>query len=153
MPKTTQLVLSLRSKTGVLAGISRALADAKVNILSLSAAEAAGRGKIRLVVNKPTIAKRALRKARVRFVEEIAFAKRLSNKPGALARVTEKLARARVNIKSAYATTAGRGGATVGLSIDTVSQAENQATSSIWALAVSARRALEGRAAISLTRS
>jgi len=75
MPKTTQLVLSLRSKTGVLAGISRALADAKVNILSLSAAEAAGRGKIRLVVNKPTIAKRALRKARVRFVEEIAFAK------------------------------------------------------------------------------
>ena len=53
MPKTTQLVLSLRSKTGVLAGIGRALADAKVNILSLSAAEAAGRGKIRMVVNKP----------------------------------------------------------------------------------------------------
>jgi len=79
MPKTTQLVLTLRSKTGVLAGISRALADAKVNILSLSAAEAAGRGKIRIVVNKPTLAKRALRKARVRFVEEVAFAKRLSN--------------------------------------------------------------------------
>jgi hypothetical protein len=123
MPKTTQLVLSLRSKTGVLAGISRALADAKVNILSLSAAEAAGRGKIRLVVNKPTIAKRALRKARVRFVEEIAFAKRLSNKPGALARVTEKLARARVNIKSAYATTAGRGGATVIITVGNAAKA------------------------------
>src|SRR5882672_8413862 len=58
-------------------GIGRALADAKVNILSLSAAEAAGRGKIRMVVNKPTLAKRALRKARVRFIEEVAFAKRL----------------------------------------------------------------------------
>ena len=113
MPKTTQLVLSLRSKTGVLAGISRALADAKVNILSLSAAEVAGRGKIRMVVNKPALAKRALRKARVRFVEEVAFAKRLTNKPGALARVADRLARGGVNIKAAYATTAGRGGATV----------------------------------------
>src|SRR5215471_14523229 len=63
MPKTTQLVLSLQSKRGVLAGIGRALAEAKVNILSLSAAEAAGRGKIRMVVNKPTLAKRAVRQA------------------------------------------------------------------------------------------
>jgi len=52
MPKTTQLVLTLQSKPGVLAGISRALADARVNILSLSAAEAAGRGKIRMIVSK-----------------------------------------------------------------------------------------------------
>src|SRR5215831_4941737 len=111
MPKTTQLVLSLQSKRGVLAAIGRALAEAKVNILSLSAAEAAGRGKIRMAVNKPTLAKRALRKARVRFAEEVAFAKRVSNKPGALARVADKLARGGVNIKSAYATTAGRGGA------------------------------------------
>ena len=53
MAKTTQLVLSLKSKVGVLAGISRTLADARVNILSLSAAEAAGRGKIRMVVSNP----------------------------------------------------------------------------------------------------
>src|SRR5436853_7676693 len=111
MPKTTQLVLTLRSKTGVLAGISRALADAKVNILSLSAAEGAGRGKIRMVVNKPTLAKRALRKARVRVVEEVAFAERLSNKRGALARRAEKLARARGNLKSGHSASAGRGGA------------------------------------------
>jgi len=113
MAKTTQLVLSLKSKPGVLAGISRALSDARVNILSLSAAEVKGRGKIRMTVSNPVVAKRALRKARVRFVEEVAFAKRLRNKPGALARVVEKLARGRVNIRSAYATTTGRGGATV----------------------------------------
>ncbi|HYS18863.1 MAG TPA: ACT domain-containing protein [Candidatus Binatia bacterium] len=123
MPKTTQLVLTLQSKPGVLAGISRALADARVNILSLSAAEAAGRGKIRMIVSKPTEAKRALRKARVRFVEEPAFAKRLRNKPGALARVVEKLARARVNIRSAYATTAGRGGATVVITVSNAAKA------------------------------
>src|SRR2546426_521547 len=78
MAKTTQLVLSLKSKPGVLAGISRALADARVNILSLSAAEAAGRGKIRMTVSNPVVAKRTLRKARIRFVEEPAFAKRLA---------------------------------------------------------------------------
>jgi len=70
-----------------------------------------------MTVNNPVVAKRALRKARVRFVEEVAFAKRLRNKPGALARVVEKLARGRVNIRSAYATTTGRGGATVVLTV------------------------------------
>ena len=123
MPKTTQLVLTLQSKPGVLAGISRALADARVNILSLSAAEAAGRGKIRMIVSNPAVARRTLRKARIRFVEEAAFAKRLRNRPGALARVVEKLARARVNIKSAYATTAGRGGATVVITVSNAAKA------------------------------
>src|SRR5437870_10782345 len=123
MAKTTQLVLSLKSKPGVLAGISRALADARVNILSLSAAEAAGRGKIRMTVNNPVVAKRTLRKARIRFVEEPAFAKRLRNKPGARARVVEKLARARVNIKTAYATTTGRGGATVVITVSNPAKA------------------------------
>jgi len=117
MAKTTQLVLSLKSKPGVLAGISRSLADARVNILSLSAAEVAGRGKIRMTVSNPVVAKRALRKSRVRFIEEVAFAKRLRNKPGSLARLVEKLAKGRVNIRSAYATTAGRGGATVVITV------------------------------------
>ena len=108
MAKTTQLVLTLQSKPGVLASISRALADARVNIVALSAAEAAGRGKIRMLVNNPGGAKRALKKVKYRVSEEPAFAVRVGNKPGALARVVEKLARGRVNIKSAYATTAGR---------------------------------------------
>jgi len=123
MAKTTQLVLSLKSKVGVLAGISRTLADARVNILSLSAAEGAGRGKIRMTVSNPVAAKRALRKSRVRFVEEVAFAKRVRNKPGALARLVERLARGRVNIRSAYATTAGRGGATVVITVGNAAKA------------------------------
>lgn len=123
MPKTTQLVLTLQSKPGVLAHLSRALAAARINILSLSAAEAAGRGRIRMIVNNPAAAKRTLRKARIRFVEEPAFTKRLANKPGALARVVSKLANARINIKTAYATTAGRGGATVVITVSNPSKA------------------------------
>src|SRR5438876_2693022 len=113
MPRTTQLTVSLKSRPGVLAQLARTLADARVNIASLSADAARGRGKIRLIVNDPVKAKRALRRAKYRFSEEPAFVVRLRNKPGTLARVAGKLAKARVNIKSAYATTAGRGAAVV----------------------------------------
>jgi hypothetical protein len=113
MPRATQLTISLKSKTGVLAQLARTLADARVNITSLSAESAAGRGKIRVIVNDAVTAKRALRRGKYRFSEEPAFVVRLRNKPGSLARVAGKLAKARVNIKSAYATTAGRGAAVV----------------------------------------
>jgi hypothetical protein len=97
----------------VLAQLARTLADAGVNIASLSADAVSGRGKIRLIVNDPGKAKRALRRAKYRVSEEPAFVVRMRNKPGALARVAGRLAKARVNIKSAYATTAGRGAAVV----------------------------------------
>lgn len=117
MPRTTQLTLSLVSRPGTLAALTRSLADAGVNITALSAPEASGRGKIRLLVNDPGRAKRALRKANFRANEEPAFVVRLRNKPGALARVTARLAKERINVRSIYATTAGRGSAVVVLTV------------------------------------
>jgi len=117
MPKTTQLSLSIESRPGTLAALARTLADAGVNITALSAAEASGRGKIRLLVHDPVRAKRALRMAKYRFSEEPAFALRLRNKPGALARVSARLAKERINVRSIYATTAGRGSAMVVLTL------------------------------------
>ena len=113
MPRATQLTVSLKSKPGVLAQLAKTLADARVNIVSLSADAVSGRGKVRVIVNDAVTAKRALRRAKYRFSEEPAFVVRLRNKPGSLARVAGRLAKARVNIKSAYATTAGRGAAVV----------------------------------------
>ena len=55
-------------------------------------------------------------------MEETAFVIRMRNKPGALARVAARLARAGVNIKSVYATTAGRS-ATVVLTVGSVAKA------------------------------
>jgi hypothetical protein len=113
MPKTTQLTLSLVSRPGTLATLTRSLADAGVNITALSAPEASGRGKIRLLVNDPGRARRALRKADSRANEQPAFVLRLRNKPGALTRVAARLAKERINVRSIYATTAGRGSAVV----------------------------------------
>lgn len=123
MPRTTQLTVSLKSRPGVLAQLTRTLADAGVNIATLSADAVSGRGKIRVIVNDPVKAKRALRRAKYRFSEEPAFVVRLRNKPGALARVAQKVAKGRVNIKSAYATTAGRGSATVVFTVGSVAKA------------------------------
>ena len=123
MPRVTQLTVSLKSRPGVLAQLARTLADAGVNIASLSADAASGRGKIRVVVSDAGKAKRALRRAKYRASEEPAFVVRLRNKPGALARVAEKLAKARINIKSAYATTAGRAGATVVFTVGSAKKA------------------------------
>ena len=112
MPKTTQLTLTLESKPGVLAKISQALAGAGVNITAICAAEAAGRGKIRMVVSDAACAKEALKAAKLRCGEEQALTLTLEDRPGALARVAEKLAAAKINIKCAYATSGGMGGTT-----------------------------------------
>ena len=124
MPKTTQLTLTLESKPGVLAKICQALAGAGVNIIALCAAETAGRGKIRMVVSDPARAKDALKAAKLRCGEEPALMLTLEDRPGALARVADKLAAGKVNIKCAYATTGGAGGtATVVLSVPNVDKA------------------------------
>ena len=108
MPKTTQLVLSLESKPGVLAKLARALANAGVNMTALCASEAARRGKVRLLVSDLARAKAALKVTKYRFSEEQAVTALLENRPGTFADIAEKLAQARINIKCAYVT--GDGG-------------------------------------------
>lgn len=123
MPKITQLVRSLESKPGVLAKVARTLAD--VNIEALSAAETAGRGKVRVVVSDAARAKEALRAAKYRATEESALSVTLDNRPDALAAIAEKLAGAKVNIKSIHATTSGAGTATVVLTVPNVDKAQS----------------------------
>jgi hypothetical protein len=83
MPTATQLNLSLDNEIGTLARLSRDLANGGVNLLALS-------------------------KAGYTFaVEEVLFIE-LKNRPGALAKAVEKLARARINIRYAYATASSR---------------------------------------------
>lgn len=124
MPKTTQLVLNLESKPGVLAKVAGVLADAGVNIAGLCAGEASGRGKIRLLVSDTARAVDALKAAKYRPSQETALTLALENRPGALAIVAEKLARGKINVKCAYATTAGEGAATLVLAVGNAGKAE-----------------------------
>src|SRR5215470_5732449 len=105
MPSATQLNLQLESRTGVLAKLCRDLATGGVNLLALAAPEAdSGRGVVRLLVANPEQARNALGKAGYTFVAEEVLFVELKNRPGALAKAVEKLARAGIDIRSAYAT-------------------------------------------------
>jgi hypothetical protein len=109
MAKVTQITVSAQSKPGVLAKVAGALAAAGVNISGVCAAESGGRGKLRLVVSDVAKAKSALAAAKVRCAEEPALLLTLEDRPGTLAQVADKLGRAKINIKCAYATTGGGG--------------------------------------------
>jgi hypothetical protein len=124
MAKTTQIVVSAESKPGVLAKVSDALAKAGVNIVAVCAADAAGRGKIRLVVSDPGRAKTALGAAKIRCSEEPALVLSMDDRPGALAAVAARLAAARINIKCTYATSSGGGKVQVVLVVPNPDKAE-----------------------------
>lgn len=60
-----------------------------------------------MVLNRD-VAVRALSKAGYLFAEEQVLFLEVTNRPGALAKAVEKLARARINIRYAYATASPR---------------------------------------------
>ena len=105
--KTTQFVVPLANKPGTLARICSLLGDAQVNIIGLFVPEAKGEAQAaRVMVVDVAGARAALRKAKVRFSEEEVLDVELDNRPGAFGEFAGKLAKNRVNITHAYATTA-----------------------------------------------
>lgn len=124
MAKVTQLAVSLPNKPGALAQLCSTLGRAGVNITAIVAAEAARRGRVRVLVDNPQKGKDVLKEAKIRFSEEEVIAMELDNKPGAVGEVAGKLAQSKVNIKYAYATTSeGSAKATVILAVPNVTKA------------------------------
>lgn len=105
MARATQLNLTLPNETGSLATLCRDLASAGVNLLALSLPEGeGGTGMARLLVANKELAVHALGEAGYSFdSEEVVFVE-LKNRPGALAKAAEKLARGKVDVRYAYAT-------------------------------------------------
>jgi hypothetical protein len=102
--KAFQLALALDNETGKLATLCRNLADGGVNLLGLSAPEEHARGAVRLLVANREIASRVLTKAGYHFDVEVVIFVELKNRPGALAKAVEKLARANIDVRYLYAT-------------------------------------------------
>ena len=99
------MVVPLANKPGTLAELCSALGKAAVNIIAISAPEAKGRGRVGVMVVDLDGARAALKEAKIRFSEEEVLDIELDNKPGAFAELAAKLARAKINIRLAYATT------------------------------------------------
>lgn len=109
MPIATQLNLPLANEIGAIARLCRDLAHGGVNVLALSAPETGhDKGLVRLLVPNLELAARALTRSGYAFsVEEVLFVE-LKNRPGALAKAVEKLARNHINVRYAYATATSR---------------------------------------------
>jgi hypothetical protein len=109
MPTATQLNLSVDNEIGRFARLCRDLAHGGVNLLALSAPETGrDKGVVRLLVPNRELAERALSKAGYAFAAEEVLFVELKNRPGALAKAVEKLARAGISIRYAYATASSR---------------------------------------------
>jgi len=101
MARVTQLLIHTENKPGVLARICSELAAVAVNISAVMAAPDEPGG-IRLVATPLVTAKKVLDNLKLSYREEDAVAVRLTDRPGALGKVTRKLADKGINITYCY---------------------------------------------------
>lgn len=115
MESQVQFSIFLPNKPGVLAQVSRQLAQAKVNVIAMTMMDSSEHGVLRLVVSDADKLRAALVPLNLPTTETDVLVLEMSNKPGALADVCGQLAEAHVNISYAYCTTGVQGGRTKGI--------------------------------------
>ncbi len=98
-----QLSIRLQDEAGALARVCTELARVAVNISAIMISEAPRReAPLRLVVSSPDTAKKVLDSLQIKYSEEEVLAIRLKERPGALGRVTRKLAQQGIDIAYVY---------------------------------------------------
>jgi hypothetical protein len=102
VPEATQFTLLLENRPGTLAEVCSELAAKAVNIQAIMTSDVRGWGAVRVVVNHPEAARKVFETIGVKFTEEEVLAVRLSDRPGALGRITRKLAENEINIDYTY---------------------------------------------------
>jgi hypothetical protein len=102
MAVTVQLSVMLENKRGALAEICSELAKVAVNILALMVPDQAGVAPVRLVTNSTEAARKVFDRLGIKYTEEKVLAIRVSDRPGALGRLTRKLADHKIDVKYAY---------------------------------------------------
>ena len=101
MARVTQLLIHAEHKPGTLATICSELAKKAVNISAIMASHDHAGG-IRILATPHAAAIKVLESMGLSYREEDAIAIRLGDRPGALGKITRKLADAGVNIQYAY---------------------------------------------------
>ncbi len=101
MARVTQLMIKAENKPGTLAHLCTEMAKVAVNIQAVMAAPST-EGGIRMVAVPIATAKKVLDNLKVPYREEEAVAVRLTDRPGALGKITRKLADKGINVHYAY---------------------------------------------------
>ena len=104
-----QISIFLENKPGQLAGICRTLAQAQINIATLSLADTADFGIVRMIVDDHVKGCEVLAKAGYAVRETDVVMVTVPDRPGGMAELMEKLDRAQVDIEYSYAYALGQG--------------------------------------------
>jgi hypothetical protein len=95
-----EISLTLPNRPGALAGVARALAKERINLAAISVDSAAGKGRVRLIVNDPDRATPLLRSVGYEVEVREMIAVRLEDRAGTFLRVLEILSKERINVQS-----------------------------------------------------
>ncbi len=110
-----QFSVFLVNKPGVLAQVTGALADEKVNVRAMTLVDSQEHGVLRLVADNPDHARNTLSKLELPMTETDVLCLEMNNNPGALAGVARLLGQNHVNINYAYVSSGAPGGRTTGI--------------------------------------
>jgi len=112
MREMTQFSIFLVNKPGVLASVTNELTRARVNLIALTLLDSLEHGVLRIICDKPDLAREVLGRTHDRWTETDVLVIELKNEPGAFAAVAQDLADQHVNISYAYATAGASHGRT-----------------------------------------
>jgi hypothetical protein len=104
----TQLAVFLSNRPGTLARVCAAIAEAGINVHALTISDTVDHSVVRMVVSDPTKALMLFGESGVLALENEVLVIDAANEPGVLAKMAERLARARINIEYAYMATSAK---------------------------------------------
>jgi hypothetical protein len=105
MQITKQLAVFLDNRPGMLADVADTLAQAKINIYAITTSDTVDHTVIRMVVSDYRQALQVFEERGTLVVEDDVLMVEGSNKPGELARIAQRLAKAKINIEYCYSAT------------------------------------------------
>lgn len=106
-----EIVVTAENKVGMLANMSKILADHGINIEGVAGYEMGSEAKVMIVADDTLRAKEALEKAGYKNIKEYEVViVDLENKPGALKSITAKMAAEKIDIKYTYGSACPEGG-------------------------------------------
>ena len=100
----TQVAVFLDNRPGMLARTCQALAKADINILAMSILDTVDHAIVRMVVDKPKQAEQVLSGMHAMVQARDVVLMDVTNRPGAVAEIAERLAEAGINLEYAYCT-------------------------------------------------
>ena len=105
MEITTQLALFLDNRPGMLARVCEALSEAKINIYAITTSDTVDHTVIRMIVSDPRKALLLFEERGTLVVETEVLMLTGENRPGALAKISKRLAEEKINIEYCYCAT------------------------------------------------